>query len=208
MPKKIESRESIVKNVAFKFEGILSKEDTIIFSKRSTIKGVALFLLNMFLFFATIYGALFFEPIGIKLFFSVLAGLFMTMLVALGHDACHQSLTPYRSLNFLIGQLSFLPALHPYSLWDLEHNRIHHKYTNLKTKDNLWVPCSKQEYERLPLSRRLAYRFYRSLFGMLFYYPIEIWWKKLFFPKRKQIGAYKGTYIRDTLIVAVYLLGT
>lgn len=206
MSKKAESRESTDKNVTSEHESILSKEDTMLFSERSAIKGSALFLLNVSLFFGTIYGALYFEQIGIKLIFSALAGLFMTMLVALGHDACHQSLTPYRSLNFLIGQLSFLPALHPYSLWDLEHNRIHHRYTNLKTKDNLWVPCSKQEYERLPLSRRLAYRFYRSLFGMLFYYPIEIWWKKLFLPNRKQMGDYKGTYIRDTLIVAVYLL--
>lgn len=59
-------------------------------------------------------------------------------LFVLGHDACHQSLTPHRRLNRWLGHLVFMPSLTPYSLWDLSHNVVHHGYTSLKDFDFVW----------------------------------------------------------------------
>jgi hypothetical protein len=37
-------------------------------------------------------------------------------LFIIGHDACHQSLTPHSRLNKWLGRIAFLPPLTPYNL--------------------------------------------------------------------------------------------
>ena len=63
-------------------------------------------------------------PYAINVLFGVLAGHAIAILFTIGHDACHQALTPSLPLNRWIGRLVFIPSLHAVSLWVLGHNKI------------------------------------------------------------------------------------
>ena len=131
---------------------------------------------------------------------------FVGRLFMLGHDACHQSLTPDLRLNRFLGTLAFLPSLHAYSLWDLGHNRIHHRYTNQRGLDYVWEPLDPEEYTRLPALKRWRYRAFRTPPGHLAYYGAEIWWRKMFFPRASEIGGYRREYIWDHVVVGAWAL--
>ena len=83
-----------------------------------------------------------------------------------GHDAGHGSLTPSAALNRWIGRLAFLGSYVPYSGWLACHNALHHSYTNLRGKDPMWAPLTKQEYEALSRVRRAWERLRRTLVGV------------------------------------------
>jgi omega-6 fatty acid desaturase (delta-12 desaturase) len=114
--------------------------------------------------------------------FGALAGVGTGALFLVGHDACHGSFTKSPRLNAWLGRIVFLPSLTPFSSSETGHNHTHHQYTNLKTRDYVWAPFSKAEYDRLPAWRRTLERIYRSAPGVGLYYAIEIWWKHLFCP--------------------------
>jgi omega-6 fatty acid desaturase (delta-12 desaturase) len=141
--------------------------------------------LSLFGFEAALYVAFFIALVVVpaswlvKLPISVLLGVITTRLFILGHDAAHGSLAESRFINAFMGRLALLPSLHPFSLWVVGHNRVHHSFTNLKGRDFIWIPFSPTEYRRLPRWRQRCERFYRSIYGFGIYYLIEIWWKYL-----------------------------
>jgi omega-6 fatty acid desaturase (delta-12 desaturase) len=136
----------------------------------------------------------------------VLCGLaagFMTgRLFIIGHDACHQSLTPHRRLNHWLGRIAFLPSLTPYSLWEVGHNVVHHGYTNLKGFDFVWAPHTAQEFASLPRGQQRLDRIYRSGWAPGLYYMVEIWWKRMFFPSRRQMPTRRRVFLLDNLLVS------
>jgi omega-6 fatty acid desaturase (delta-12 desaturase) len=136
---------------------------------------------------------------------AVLCGLSIGLLFIIGHDACHQSLTPSRPLNRLIGTVAFLPSLHPFSLWDLGHNRTHHRFNNVRGQDYVWEPLSPADYRRAPLSRRLTYRFSRSPLGIGAYYGCAIWAKRMFFVLPWKVAGGRPAYSWDLLAVWAFL---
>lgn len=138
-----------------------------------------------------------------QVLFAAFASIFVSRLFVLGHDACHQSLTPNRLLNRWLGTVAFMPSLHQYSLWDLGHNRIHHRFTNRRGLDYVWEPLDPAEYAALPAWQRWRYRFYRTPVGHLAYYGIEIWWRKMFVPRPHEIGGYCRTYALDVIPVSL-----
>jgi omega-6 fatty acid desaturase (delta-12 desaturase) len=119
------------------------------------------------------------------------------MLFIVGHDACHGSFTASRTLNAWIGRVAFLPSLTPFRTWELGHNQTHHVYTNLKPLDYVWAPFSKTEFDRLPRRRHWLERAYRTAPGVGIYYALEIWWRRLFFPRGRR-------YWRDCSLCAAY----
>ena len=153
---------------------------------KSTAKALAIFLADAALYAACTWGALTSRSTAMGALFGTLAGVTIAMLFVVGHDACHGSFTPSRALNGAIGRLAFLPSLTPFCAWDLEHNRGHHVYTNLKGRDVIWAPFSKAEFDALPRWRRALERCYRTPAGIGLYYAIEIWAKLLIFPKRSE----------------------
>src|ERR1017187_5914764 len=78
-------------------------------------------------------------PWALKIPLSFLLGLFITRLFIVGHDAAHGSLTGHRLPDAIIARIDFLPSLHPCSLWQVGHNRVHHAFTNLKGIDFIWI---------------------------------------------------------------------
>ena len=140
----------------------------------------------------------------IKVLTSMVAGLWIARLFVIGHDACHGSYTPNKTLNKWIGRIAFLPSLTPYSLWEIGHNLAHHGFTNLKGRDYVWTPYSPIEFARLSWIRRQLERVYRSGVGQGVYYMIEMWWKKLFFPGRKHVAMRRTSYTVDSFMVAAF----
>jgi omega-6 fatty acid desaturase (delta-12 desaturase) len=143
----------------------------------------------------------------IRLVASITCGLAIGLLFVVGHDACHGSLTKNSLFNSIIGRLAFLPSLHAFSLWALGHNRIHHRYTNLRTHDYVWMPYTKEEFDALPPGRRFRERMYRTVLGQGLYYAIEIWWKKMLFPNRREVPERRSEYFWDSSLCVTWWIG-
>jgi omega-6 fatty acid desaturase (delta-12 desaturase) len=133
-----------------------------------------------------------------------LAGIMIGVLFVVGHDAAHNSLTPSTRLNRWIGVMAFLPSLHSFSLWELGHNRTHHRWTNFAPKDYVWTPLDWRQYSRLSRFRQLQYQFYRSAWGPLLYYAVEIWLRHTLFPFRRDVPRLNLRYAADTAAVVVF----
>jgi acyl-lipid omega-6 desaturase (Delta-12 desaturase) len=138
-----------------------------------------------------------------KLVCGVVCGVFTARLFVLAHDACHQSLTSNRDLNRWLGRVSFLPSFTPFSAWELAHNSVHHVFSNWSQKDYVWAPFSKPRFDCLSAVRRALERLYRHPLGHGFYYLVEIWWKRLYFPN-KQYVADRRRYTTDSVIVTAF----
>jgi omega-6 fatty acid desaturase (delta-12 desaturase) len=170
-------------------------------STKSTGLALALALMDFALFAICMAGAVLAGHPAAQAFMAMLAGFMIARLFILGHDACHQSFTPHRSLNRWLGRLLFLPSLTPYSLWDVGHNIVHHGYTNLSGFDFVWQPATREAYERMPAWRQWLERAYRSGWAPWLYYLVEIWWKRLYFPSKSVMPTRRGVFVADSLLV-------
>jgi omega-6 fatty acid desaturase (delta-12 desaturase) len=139
--------------------------------------------------------------IALKLVGTLIVTAAIVRLFLIGHDACHGSFFGSPRLNATCGRLAFLPSLTAYSLWEFGHNTAHHGFNNLKGRDQVWTPFSKAEFDTLPRHRRVLERIYRSGVGWGAYYLVEMWWKKLYFASRKEIGTSRRQYRLDSLLV-------
>ncbi|HUO80198.1 MAG TPA: fatty acid desaturase [Steroidobacteraceae bacterium] len=135
---------------------------------------------------------------------SALATLAIVRLFIIGHDACHGSLTDHAALNKLLGRIAFLPSLTPFSLWRVGHNVVHHGFNNLKGRDFVWQPLDPSEWRSLSPARRLLERVYRSAFGPLPYYMVEIWWRRLYFPGRGDAPGRRAEFTWDSVAVTAF----
>lgn len=174
--------------------------------KRSVAKGVAIFLVVATLY-ATSWSAIFLAPWWLlKLGLAYVNGMTIGMLFLIGHDACHQGLTPVGWLNRLLGRLAFLPSLHPYAGWEFSHNAMHHGWPNLKGRDPGYAPFSPDEWAALPTWRRMLERIYRSSGGLWLFYLVENWLKCELFPPRSDRERMVGRrmFPIDQVIVLAY----
>lgn len=175
-------------------------------SRRAVAWPVLLLLFDYALLLAAFAGTVLADAWWAKLLCGLAAGFVTGRLFIIGHDACHQSLTPHRRLNHWLGRIAFLPSLTPYSLWEVGHNVVHHGYTNLKGFDFVWAPHTAQEYAALGRGARLLDRIYRSGWAPGLYYMVEIWWKRMFFPSRRQMPTRRRVFLLDNLLVSAFAL--
>ena len=173
---------------------------------RSTPVAMALFLANIAVYVAAVAGAVTLSPWPARLACAVIAGSAISALFVIGHDAAHGAYAEGRLANAVIGRIAFLPALHNYSLWQVQHNRLHHRLVNIKGF-NSWSPLSKAEYDGLPPWRRWVQRVYRGPLGFAPYYLIERWWRDKFFPRRRAGVAQQAVFWADFALLAAYLAG-
>jgi omega-6 fatty acid desaturase (delta-12 desaturase) len=146
------------------------------------------------------------SPTLVSLALTVPCGMAIGMLFIIGHDACHNAFTASTRLNQLIGRLALLPALHSFSLWDLAHNRTHHRFNNIRGVDYVWEPMTPEEYRSAPWPRRMVYRFCRTPGGVAFYYLIHIWAPRLLLPLPGFIERMRPAYALDSALVLTFLL--
>jgi len=152
--------------------------------EKSTAKAILIFAPAYALYCASFAAIPLIRPLWAQLGLATANSLFIAILFIVGHDACHGSFTAHRWLNASLGRIALLPSLHPFTSWELGHNRLHHCFTNLRGKDYVWTPLSLEEFRALPPFRRLLEQFYRSPFGVGVYYFVEIWWRHMAFPRR------------------------
>ncbi len=183
-----------------------TKDELHVLHTRSSALGTAMLVCDIVGYLVSIVFVAYEHSWIAQLLFASAATIFVGRLFMLGHDACHQSLTPNRRLNRGLGTLALVTSLHPYSLWDLGHNRIHHRFTNQRGLDYVWEPLDPAEYARLSVFGRWRYRFYRTPIGHLAYYGAEIWWRKMFFPRPSEIGGYRREYVWDHALVTMWAL--
>lgn len=173
---------------------------------RSVAKGVGLVLLTGAIYLATWIPIFFIDSWLLKAVLGYFNGLAIGMMFVVGHDACHQSLTPIGWLNRLLGRIAFLPPLHPYTAWEYSHNALHHGMTNLKHHDPGYAPMTLEEFRALPLWRQWIARLYRTWLGLALYYLIENWVKIEMFPPRAHQQKMRSvrTFRTDRLLAGAY----
>jgi omega-6 fatty acid desaturase (delta-12 desaturase) len=152
------------------------------FVVHNNVTSVAALLIDWAIYLSAVATAVLADTVWLKFVAAVIAGTAISMLFILGHDAAHKSLVSKRPLNAILGRIVFLPCLHNYTLWVIQHNRIHHQLTNVKGV-NSYSPASLEEFKRMPLWRRVVERVYRSIPGFGMYYLVERWWRDKFFPR-------------------------
>lgn len=169
---------------------------------RSIAKAGLVLIPSVFLYLASIT-ALVASPWWAWPVLSVLTGLTVGLLFVLAHDAAHDSLTPSRLLNGVIGRVLFIPAWHNFTGWVHAHNHVHHGWTNLQPRDYVWSPVSLKEYQ----SRSPAGRFWVRLcrwwpaFGL--YYGWEILMRRILIvqPEVKQLRARVRWHLDNLFVV-------
>ncbi len=171
------------------------------FARRSYRSSLPLVVLDLALFAAASGAVVAWASPAAKFAAAIVLAVAMSRLFVLGHDACHQALTPSRRLNAILGRLVFLPTLTCYSLWQAGHNIAHHGFAGLRGKDIPWVPLAPERYLALPRARRALYRAYRSWWGAGLYYGIDIWWKQQIFPR----GKVRAVFMWDSWLVTAFL---
>lgn len=167
------------------------------FAAPSYLRGLSLVGFDLLLFAALSVSVVVAPAVVGKLLASLGLGLVISRLFVLGHDAGHQSLTPSRQINTFVARLVFLPTYSCLSLWEAGHNIAHHGFPGLRGRDIPWVPLSPEQYLGLSRGGRWLYRAYRSWWGSGLYYGIELWWKRLYFPR----GKIRPTFFWDSVLV-------
>jgi len=170
----------------------------------STARGLLLFLRDVALLGVAV-GLLVYtdNPLGLLLGWA-LAGVVISALFVVGHDAAHGALFSSRNLCHLVGQLAMLPSLHPMETWAYGHNRVHHTFTACRDFDFVWHPTSGAEYARWSLLRQLRHRLEWSVFGAGVYYAREIWWGKIM--RGTAPARLTATFRRERIGVLVFFL--
>lgn len=108
-----------------------------------------------------------------------LAGLAVSGLFVLGHDASHGALLSGRRANLLVARVCMLPSAHLESAWDLGHNRIHHGYTTREGFDFVWHPTTVEQYRAMGRLARVQHRLEWSFLGSGVYFIRTVWWNKM-----------------------------
>jgi omega-6 fatty acid desaturase (delta-12 desaturase) len=175
------------------------------YARPSTPLALALFVVTLAVYGLALAGALLLPFFALRLLCSTAAGAAIASLFVIGHDAAHGAFTANLAINGTIGRIAFLPALHNYSLWQLQHNRLHHRLVNVKGF-NSWSPLTKAEYEALPAWRRAVERMYRGPLGFAPYYLRERWWRDKLFPRRSSDRARLTCWLDFALNLAALAL--
>jgi omega-6 fatty acid desaturase (delta-12 desaturase) len=179
--------------------------------QRSLVRGGVLLSVAAVGYVLSIVGAVWLPSLFGRAVSLSLAPMMIGALFIIGHDAAHNSFTPYSWLNRLLGRLVLLPAWHPYTSWAYAHNTLHHGGTNLRGKHPDFTPLTKEEYDRLPRWRRLLEKFYRSPFGPGTSYLIGFYFGYILFPRQERRPPLRRQFECDRLLVfgffALQILG-
>ena len=161
-----------------------------------TSRGLAYFARDLVVYGLVLVGLFSTDKLYFLIPLWILAGLVVSALFVVGHDAAHQALFKSKRMNGVVGRLAMLPSLHVFEAWVLGHNRVHHGHTVKVGFDFVWHPVSPEEYAALSKWQRLLHRIEWSSVGYGLYYGRRVWWQKMmsFDPPKRWASAIR----RDT----------
>jgi omega-6 fatty acid desaturase (delta-12 desaturase) len=137
--------------------------------------------------------------------FIIVAAGFLVRIFIIFHDCCHFAFFKNRTANKVLGTITGILTLFPYSQWQHDHSIHHATSSNLDKRGtgDIWV-LTVDEYLAEPLVRRIAYRIYRNPFVMFGIGPIyEFLIKNRFNKKGARRNERINTYITNLSIVAL-----
>ena len=174
---------------------------------RATAPGLVRVLMASALYAGFFGASLITAHLGWKLLWATLAGGFIGSMFILGHDASHNALTPHRGLNRWLARWLFLPAWHPNESWQLEHNLMHHTWTNVASMDPCYAPLDPLEYRALPGWKRAWLRL-RQRFAFMGLWYLQYWWQWLIrVPAGRAIGHWRREVHRAECVALLAFAG-
>ncbi|WP_299090586.1 fatty acid desaturase [uncultured Metabacillus sp.] len=136
---------------------------------------------------------------------TVIAAGFLVRVFIIFHDCCHYSFFKNRTANKIVGTITGVLTLFPYSQWQHDHSIHHATSGNLDKRGtgDIWV-LTVDEYLAAPLWRKIVYRLYRNPIVMFGLGPIYVF---LIMNRFNKKGARKkerlNTYITNLSIAAL-----
>lgn len=144
----------------------------------------------------------------LSLGFSVIAAGFLIRIFIIFHDCTHHSFFRNRTANKIVGTLTGVLTLFPYSQWGHEHSVHHATSSNLDKRGtgDIWV-MTVNEYLEAPFWKKVAYRFYRNPFVMFVIGPIYlVLISNRFNRKGARLKERLNTYLTNFLIFGISAL--
>ncbi len=170
--------------------------------ERSLIRGLGLVARDLILYGLAIWGLVVTNNPLLLVPLWLAAGVMVSGLFVLGHDAAHDALFDSPKLNAFVGRLTLLPSLHAAEIWIFGHNRVHHGHTLRQEIDFVWQPLMVHEYRELGRVGKLIHRLEWSAFGAGAYYLHRVWWQKMVrFPKPAR---WRKAMRRDEALVVAF----
>lgn len=138
----------------------------------------------------------------------IVAGLFLIRIFIIFHDCCHQSFFKNKTANKILGTITGIITLFPFSQWKHSHSVHHATSGNLDKRGtgDMWV-LTVDEYISASIWTKIAYRLYRNpliMFGLGPIYIVLI--ANRFNTKGVKMNERLNTYITNVSIVAISAL--
>ncbi|MCH1626674.1 fatty acid desaturase [Fredinandcohnia quinoae] len=140
----------------------------------------------------------------ISLIFCIVAAGFLVRVFIIFHDCCHYSFFKSRRANKILGTITGVLTLFPYSQWQHDHSVHHATSSNLDKRGtgDIWV-LTVDEYLEATFWEKVAYRLYRNPFVMFILGPIYVFLiENRFNRRRARMKERLNTYLTNILIVA------
>lgn len=151
-----------------------------------------------------------YKSLAISYFFTlalaIVAAGFLIRIFIIFHDCCHFSFFKSRRANKIIGTITGIITVFPFSQWQHDHSVHHATSGNLDKRGtgDIWM-LTIDEYLSLSTMQRLGYRLYRNpiiMFGLGPIYNFLI--KNRFNRKGARINERLNTYFTNIAIVGLY----
>ncbi|PKG23381.1 fatty acid desaturase [Niallia nealsonii] len=147
----------------------------------------------------------------LTLLFAIPAAGFLVRIFIIFHDCCHFSFFKNRRANKILGTITGVLTLFPYSKWQHSHSVHHATSGNLDKRGtgDLWM-MTVNEYMEASFFTKIKYRLYRNPVVMFGLGPIyEFLIMNRFNRKNARIQERLNTYLANiSLIAVVFLLGS
>lgn len=135
---------------------------------------------------------------------AVMAAGFLVRTFIIFHDCCHYSFFKNRTANKVLGTLTGILTMFPYSQWQHDHSVHHATSSNLDKRGtgDIWV-LTVDEYLEASIGKKIQYRLYRNPFVMFILGPIYVFLiKNRFNRKEARLKERLNTYLTNAAIAA------
>ncbi|WP_335869445.1 fatty acid desaturase [Bacillus sp. 2205SS5-2] len=142
---------------------------------------------------------------ALTLVISVVAAGFLVRIFIIFHDCCHYSFFKNRKANKILGTITGVMTMFPFSQWQHDHSVHHATSSNLDKRGigDIWM-LTVDEYLALSKMQKIGYRLYRNPIVMFGLGPIYVFLiKNRFNRKEARSDERLNTYLANILIIGL-----